>query len=144
MEKHIQLVAILNIVYRGLAVIGAFILMLLSAGIAHFIRTLLRHGSFEPYDLPPQAALDLVSIILVIVGLSLLVVSAIGIIGAIGVLQKKEWGRIVLLVVSFLNLLHFPLGTALGAYTIWALMKDETVKIFNPTAGGQLAPPPAG
>ena len=144
MEKHIQLVGILNIVYRGLLVIGGFILIILSAGISHFIRALVRHGSMDVYDLPPQAALDLVSVILVIVGIGLLLISAAGIIGAIGVLQKKEWGRIILLIVSFLNLLHFPIGTALGIYTIWALMKDETVKMFNPTAGGQLARPPAG
>jgi hypothetical protein len=35
-------------------------------------------------------------------------------------------------VISFFNLLRFPLGTMLGVYSIWILFSSETVKLFNP------------
>jgi len=50
----------------------------------------------------------------------------------IGLIKRKEWGRILALVVSFFNLIWFPLGTALAVYSIIILLNDESVKIFNP------------
>jgi hypothetical protein len=40
-------------------------------------------------------------------------------------------GRIMTLVVSFLNLIWFPFWTALGVYSIVVLLKDETVQLFR-------------
>ncbi len=61
--------------------------------------------------------------------LSLLAVP--GIIGGIGLLKRAEWARILVLVLGFLNLVNFPLGTLLGIYTIWALMRDEATAYFR-------------
>jgi hypothetical protein len=36
-------------------------------------------------------------------------------------LQRKQWGRTLAIVVSILALFRFPLGTALGIYTLWVL-----------------------
>jgi hypothetical protein len=36
-------------------------------------------------------------------------------------LQRKPWGRTLAIVVSILALFRFPLGTALGIYTLWVL-----------------------
>jgi hypothetical protein len=52
----------------------------------------------------------------------------IGLFGAIevvigwGLLERQPWARIFGLIVGFLLLLRFPLGTALGIYTIWVLL----------------------
>jgi hypothetical protein len=62
----------------------------------------------------------------------MMIVSVAGIIGGVGVLHHREWGRILLLVVSFFNLLRIPLGTMLGVYTLWVLMNDETIALFSP------------
>lgn len=53
------------------------------------------------------------------------------IIGGIGLLRRKEWGRILVLIVSFFNLISFPLGTALGVYSFIILLKEETVRLFT-------------
>ena len=79
----------------------------------------------------------LVPIVLVVIALFILVMSAAGIIGAIAVHRRKEWGRVLLLVVSFFTLISIPLGTLLGGYTIWVLFSDETIRLFKPAA----APP---
>ena len=62
---------------------------------------------------------------------SFLIVMAIpGLIGGMGLLKRKEWARILVLILGCFNLLAFPLGTALGIYTIWTLMQDEAIKLF--------------
>jgi len=53
------------------------------------------------------------------------------IIGGIGLLRRKEWGRILVLIVSFFNLISFPLGTVLGVYSFIILLKEETVRLFT-------------
>ena len=37
-----------------------------------------------------------------------------------------------MLVMSFFNLIRIPLGTILGVYSIWVLLNDETIRLFNP------------
>jgi hypothetical protein len=136
MEKHVQLVGIMNIVYRSLVLIGAIILFFLAAGFATFIDMLVRWGSVRPDEVPVEL-LEIVPVILVVVGILMFVVSTIGIIAAVGVLKMKEWGRVLMLVVSFFNLLRIPLGTILGVYSIWVLLNSDTIKLFNP-----VVPPP--
>ena len=36
-------------------------------------------------------------------------------------LTRQPWGRILAIVFGILALIHFPLGTALGIYTLWVL-----------------------
>jgi hypothetical protein len=52
-------------------------------------------------------------------------------IGGIALWKRQEWGRVLVLVISFFNLINFPLGTALGIYSIIILLKEETVKLFR-------------
>ncbi|MCK5878323.1 MAG: hypothetical protein KAH24_00990, partial [Holophagae bacterium] len=60
-----------------------------------------------------------------------IVLSIPAIIGAIGTLKLKNWGRILLIIVGVFNLPGFPVGTALGAYTLWVLFQKETESLFS-------------
>lgn len=131
MEKHIKLVGILNIVYRSLVIFGGFVLIILAILFNRLMDFLMRIGSLHSQEIP-QEILSIVPIIFLIIAICTMIVSIVGIIGAIGVLKRKEWGRIVLLVISFFNLLRIPLGTILGVYSIWVLLNDEIIKIYNP------------
>jgi hypothetical protein len=131
MEKHVHLAGILNIVYRGLMIVGALVLFLLSAIARRIFEWLIRTGAIMPHEVPIEL-LDLIPVLLTLIGLLIFVVSTVAIVGAVGVLKHKEWGRMILLVVSFINLLRIPLGTALGIYSIWVLMNDETIRLFRP------------
>ena len=132
MEKHISLVGILNIVYEGLSLMGAFILFAIAMGFRYFFGLISRYSHHGMDEIPPEV-MDIVPLILTVIGILVLVFSIIGIIGAIGVLKKKEWGRITLLVISFFNLIRIPLGTVLGVYSIWVLLNDDAIRLFNPT-----------
>ena len=59
-------------------------------------------------------------------------VSIPGIIGGIGLLNHYPWARILVLILGILKLINIPIGTALGIYTIWVLLNDETEKLFAP------------
>jgi len=52
-------------------------------------------------------------------------------IGGLGLLKLKSWARYLVLVLGFLNLPGIPVGTALGIYTIWVLLKDETARLCS-------------
>ncbi len=136
MEKHIQLVGILNIVYRSFILFISVAICLLIAWITRAIQLEVCHNGDVPLEF-----LNVIPLILCTFAAVLFIVSLLGILGGIGVLKRKEWGRIITLIVSILNLIHIPIGTALGVYSLWVLMNDETIKMFNPTAGGQITQP---
>jgi hypothetical protein len=130
MEKHIQLVGILNIAYRSVLILVSVILLVIAAGFRRFFDMIVRLGSVDMHDVPYEL-LDIVPLILVVVALVMFVVSVVGIVAAAGVLGRKRWGRVLMLVVSFFNLLRVPLGTILGGYSIWVLLNDETIRLFD-------------
>ncbi len=133
MQKHLTLVGIFNIVYRSLVFFGALVL----AGLAFFfdwVMGILTKIRALDLDEVPVEMFDIIPAILIIAAIFIGIVSIVGIVGAAATLKKKEWGRILLLIVSFLNLMRIPFGTALGAYTIWVLFNDETIKLFRPEA----------
>ena len=70
-----------------------------------------------------------------LIGFFLLLVSAPGIIGGFGLLSRRPWARVLVLVLGCLNLLNFPFGTALGVYTIWALTNSEAQQSFARRSG---------
>jgi hypothetical protein len=59
------------------------------------------------------------------------VLSVPSIIGGIGLLRGQEWARILVMILSVLNLFNIPIGTAIGVYSIWVLMQPETVELFT-------------
>lgn len=130
MEKHIQLAGILNIVYRSVLIFVALILFLIAACFRGFFEMIVRMTSADVRDIPP-ALIDIIPAILVIVAVCMSALSVLAIVAAAGMLAKRKWGRVLMLVVSFFNLLRIPVGTLLGAYTIWVLLNDETIKLFE-------------
>jgi len=117
MEKHVNIIAILWIIS---GVFGLFIAFTV-------------FGVLFGVSLIPDIGYE-VEIILRIVGiwgsLFIAIFSAPQLIGGIGLMKKQEWARILILVVSFLNLFAFPIGTALGIYSIIILVKEETAQLF--------------
>ena len=117
MEKHVNVVAALQI---GLSVfgiiIGIVILLILNAV-----------GTFAE-DRDAGFILHLIGSIIAIF---FFLMSIPGIIAGIGLLRHHEWARILTLILSVIGILNFPFGTAVGIYTIWALVQDEVISIFR-------------
>lgn len=120
MEKHVKLVGILYIVLSILGLVGAIALY----GVLRLI------GNLSD-DADANMVLNIVANVVAVV---LLVCSIPGILGGWGLLKHKEWARILIIILSILNLLNFPLGTALGIYSIWTLVQAETSALFSKQA----------
>ncbi len=129
MDKHVQILGILHIVYSSFGLLAGMILFFLFMGVGTII------GSIPDTPEPVNEGIPaLLFVIGSVIGTILFLMSIPGIIGGIGVLNRKEWGRILTLVIGFFDLLSIPLGTALGVYTIWVLLNDQTIALFRKPA----------
>jgi hypothetical protein len=54
------------------------------------------------------------------------------IVAGVGLLQGSNWARFLALFLSVLNLFAVPLGTAVGVYSLWVLLQNETEALFEP------------
>ena len=117
MQKHIT---VLGGLYIGFNIIGIMVAVLL---LAVMVGSGFISGDTE--------AIAITAIVGGALAFMLSVLSVPGIIGGVGLLYMKPWARILVLILGFLELINIPFGTALGIYTIWVLMKDETIKLFE-------------
>jgi hypothetical protein len=122
METHIKIVAILHIVLGSVTILIGLAMMLLFGGLAGLL------GAYNTRDAVPIAGIvgwigGLILIVLIAIGVP-------GIIAGIGMLQFRPWGRILGIIVSALDLVHMPFGTALGIYGLWALLSREGEMLF--------------
>lgn len=118
MEQHLKVVAVLHIVLGGLGVLGAAAAFIGIAG-----------AGFLSGDL---GAIAITSGLAVVIGLFLLILAVPQVVAGLGLLQRRSWARILALVVAAFELFHVPAGTALGIYTFWVLLSEETARLFAP------------
>jgi hypothetical protein len=116
MEKHVTLTAALHIGYGILGVVFGigFWVVLTALGV--------KTGDAE--------AIAILGFIGRFIAVFSLIFSVPGIIGGVALLKRRPWGRIWTLVLSVILLLDIPLGTALGIYSLWVLVQDETKQLF--------------
>ncbi len=50
------------------------------------------------------------------------------IIGGFAVLKEKEYGLVLILISGCISLLSFPIGTAVGVYSIWVFVENNRQK----------------
>ena len=60
-----------------------------------------------------------------------LVLSLPSLLAGYGLLHRREWGRVLAFIMSIIHLFSFPIGTAIGAYTLWAISNDELRTEFS-------------
>jgi hypothetical protein len=113
MEMHVRLVGVLHVVL-GLIGIAAAVCFLFVCGGAG--------GIAQPF----------LGVLGGTLGTVVLVLALPGTIGGIGVLLFREWGRVLMIVVSVLDLFNIPLGTILGVYGLWVLLHRQTMPLFQP------------
>lgn len=117
MREHVRILGILYIAFSSLGLVAAFIVFAAVTG-----------GGLISGD---ESAIAITALVGSIVAGILILVSAPGIIGGIGLLKYQNWARILVMVLGVINLLNIPFGTALGIYTIWALTNKDTEALFT-------------
>lgn len=121
-ERHRTILGVLWIVDAVLAIPGGFFLM----GIGRALPFMM-HGGAPP---PWIHMWPFVSGFMGVLGGFLLVLAVLHLAAGIGLLQRQSWARMLTLVVGFISLLSFPLGTLLGIYTIWVLISAEAGQVW--------------
>lgn len=124
MAQHVKILGILHIVFGSLCVMGGLFFLVLMGGIA---------GIVASSDQSPDAgvAIPILTAIGGFLCILCLVVGLPGLVGGVGLLQFKSWARITVIVISALDLIHIPFGTALGIYGFWVLLNPQTEAMFN-------------
>lgn len=124
MASHIRSAAILQIVYASISILIGLFLLLVLGGLATLVSALER---------TPDAMVGATVLGVVGIGLFVLmaVLSAPAMIAGIALLRGASWGRVLTIVVAALQLLSFPLGTALGIYCLWVMLQPETERLLS-------------
>ena len=68
------------------------------------------------------------------VGLMLMASGILGIMAGWGLMERQPWARPLAIVLGFLVLFHFGIGTVLGIYTLWVLLPAESAQEYQRTA----------
>ena len=125
MEKHVTLVGALHIGYSALQILGGLIAFMFIVG----------GGLLGGLIAKEELVFGITFFVGTTITVWVLLVSIPGIIGGVGLLRYKPWARYMVLVLSVLALLNCPIGMAIGIYSIWALVQDETAKLFASKSG---------
>lgn len=121
MDKHVTIVAALKI---GLGALRLLIAIVVSVAVVG--------GGLISGD--PEAR-AITSVVGTAIALALAPGAVARIVGGIGLLLRKPWARILVLVLAALDLLSIPIGTLVGIYTIWVLVQDETQELLTYRSG---------
>jgi hypothetical protein len=117
MDRHFSILAALYIAYSALSVLAAAIVFAVITG-----------GGLLSRD---PTAIAVTTTVAMAIAWFLVMTAVPGLIGGVGLLKRKPWSRILLIVLGILHLLDFPLGTALGVYTLIVLTKPEAAALLR-------------
>ena len=120
-SKMKKLVIVVGAIHIGFGILG------LIAAVAVFFALNFARGFVESEEVP--------NIVLKFLGVSLPLLigfmSTLGLVGGIGLLSYLSWARYLIIVVAALGCLNIPIGTLKGVYSLWVLLQDDTVKLFE-------------
>jgi len=123
METHVKVLGILHIVFGALGILAGLGLLVLFGGIAGLVE-----ATVSSQD--ARVAIPILNIVAWALFGFLFVISIPGVIAGMGLLQFQNWARILTIVLSALDLLNVPIGTALGVYGLWVLLSSGTERLF--------------
>jgi len=134
LDTHTRVAACLHIV---LAVLGLLFLLAMGALVGAF-------GALGPdFGIDRQIAEWVGGVGILFIGLFALL-PVLEIVGAVLLLRGSDTGRLFTIVFSVLSLVNIPIGTVIGAYSLWALLRTKPplppAPLAAPVPGGMQQP----
>lgn len=123
LDRHLRTLGTLWVIAGALFVIPGFVLMMLSG----VVRVAIPAAEAVGRTVAP--------LVLSMIGGTLFIVAAGGILVGWGLLKHRPWARVAAIVLGIVSLLHPPFGTALGIYTLWVLLSDQSGVEYDRLAG---------
>ena len=127
MRLHLNILAALHLLLSLFGLLVACLILVSTVAAGAFL------GMQSTPDVPGWTGM-LVGGVGTIVAIVFGVLALPGIALAYGLYKRRPWARPLGFLLGILNLIHFPFGTIVGAYTIWAMMQSETVMLLDQRA----------
>jgi hypothetical protein len=121
MDQHKKILAILYIVTSSLSLVSLLILVSFFQVFLPFILDAVQEESIHQAEVLSWIG----PLVNTIVGVVIILIVLPSLIGGIALLHRKPWALTLLLVMGCIKLLSFPIGTALGGYTIWVFIENQ-------------------
>jgi putative Mn2+ efflux pump MntP len=122
MDHHKKVLGIIYIITASLSIL---IMLLVSAFMGTLFEFIIDKAKEEDAELVLQAVKSLVTGIVWVITIF---VSIPSIIAGIGLLNKQRWALTLALILGCLKLLSFPIGTAIGVYSIWVYTENSRLE----------------
>ena len=119
MKQHVSFVGALHVGFGILGLLGALTVFII-------------FNFAQGFVVEEPLAEEILSFLGGTLSILIMFFASLGIIGGIGLFSYKSWARILVMIVSAINCLNIPIGTAKGVYSIWVLMQKETMELFEP------------
>lgn len=118
MESHKRILGILYIISGAFQMILVFALSMFISTILAFAATEIDPGKEVIFDFIARIFQFLPAVIIIFFSIP-------AIIAGIGLLYKQSWALVLALILGCFKLFSFPIGTALGVYTIWIYVEHN-------------------
>jgi len=125
-EKHLHLLGVLWFALSAFNALGGLFLLILGSALFPHLR--------EIKGVPPDVPVGFLTSLFTTLGIVVLAKAACGFGAGWGLLQRESWARLLALVLAFISLFNVPLGTALGVYTLWALLPSQSQEEYEALA----------
>lgn len=130
-DTHVRVAAWLHIVFGALAV-GTLLIIGMTFGVFGAIAV------SAAQDAQATGVLAWIGSLGAVFLLFFIAVAAVEIVGGALLLQGNPAGRIITLIFSALSLLNIPIGTAVGIYSMWALLRALPAPLPAPVQPGSV------
>ena len=88
----------------------------------------------DPDFPPPDVLAGIIGPASFLIGLLFLAMATPSIAAGVGLLRYRSWGRVLTIILAFLRLLEFPLGTLTAIYSFWVLLSEGGRNFFKERA----------
>jgi hypothetical protein len=124
MRSHVRLLATLEIIFGALGVLVGIGLLLMFGGIAAIV------GLSDQSD-GRLIAVPVLGVVGTVLCLIMVIIALPELLAGIGLLRERQWGRILSIILSALNLFNIPFGTLMGVYGLWVLLSNQGTAHFE-------------
>ncbi len=123
-QQHLQVLAILWLFVGALNLLAGVVIFMIANVVFGGALHIGGAANFQP----------VVRTVLTIVGTLIGIKAILALIAGWGLLQRESWARPLAIVLSFVELIHVPFGTALGIYTVIVLLPNESGREYEQLA----------
>ena len=124
MADHVKILGILHVVYGILGTLAGILVMVIFGGLAGLV-SIAAHSGDALIAVPILGGIGAFIFVL------LLALSLPGIVAGFGLIEFRPWARMLTIVLSALELMSVPIGTALGIYGLWVLLSPGAEQLFR-------------